>query len=106
MDQTTIELINMLSIGTLLKLKNQCEKYITYTIDFKQVNNKNRIQARQKLFAEILEQVQATLVFKQVENEKINANSAEKSENIKSTMQPELVEGNTTKADKKKGEKK
>lgn len=104
MDQTTIELINMLSIGTLLKLKNQCEKYITYTIDFKQVNNKNRIQARQKLFAEILEQVQATLVFKQVENEK--ANSAEKSENIKSTMQPETVEGNTQKADKKKESKK
>lgn len=85
MEQTTIEIINMLSINTLLKLKKQCEAYTTYTVDFKQINYKNSIKTRQKVFAEILEQVNATLVFKQCETEKLEAKNPV--EQVKSTMQ-------------------
>lgn len=88
MDQTTKELINMLSLNVLLRLKKQCEAYTTYTIDYKQINRKNSIVDRQKVFAEILEQVNATLVFKQLEFEKIKEEDIQKkSDNVQSTME-------------------
>lgn len=88
MDQTTKELINMLSLNVLLRLKKQCEAYTTYTIDYKQINRKNSIADRQKVFAEILEQVNATLVFKQLEFEKIKEEDIQKkSDNVQSTME-------------------
>lgn len=87
MDQTTVEIINMLSVSTLLKLKKQCEAYTTYSIDFKQVNYKNAVKNRQKVFLEILEQVNATLVFKQVEGEKLEEKKMP--EQVKSGMDPD-----------------
>lgn len=93
MDQTAIEIINMLSVSVLLKIKKQCENYITYTIDFKQVNNKNAIKTRQKVFAEILEQVNTTLVFKQVENEKLEVKETNA---VKSTYTEQLPQDNTS----------
>lgn len=88
MDQTAIEIINMLSLPVLLRIKKQCEAYITYTIDFKQVNNVNYIKNRQKVFAEILEQVNSALVFKQAEFEKVKEEDPKKSETVQvvSTM--------------------
>ena len=85
MEQATIEIINMLSVSTLLKLKKQCEAYTTYTVDFKQLNYKNAIKTRQKVFLEILEQVNATLIFKQCESEKLESKK-ETPEALKSTM--------------------
>lgn len=109
MDQSTIEIINMLSMPVLLKIKKQCEAYCTYTIDFKQVNTKNSIRTRQKVFAEILEQVQATLVFKQCEYEKTEEEKAQdKKPVVVSTMQlPQDtcdVNNNNAKKIKKGGE--
>ena len=86
MDQTTKELVNMLSLTVLLRLKKQCEAYITYTIDYKQVNYKNQIKDRQKTFSELLEQINAAIVFKQVEFEKVKEEKEEKS-SVVSTMQ-------------------
>lgn len=91
MEQTTIELINMLSMPVLLRIKKQCEQYITYSIDYKQVNNHNYIKNRQKLFAEILEQINATLVFKQCEFEKIKEDEQKKSDVVQSTMNNEQI---------------
>lgn len=86
MDNCGIEIINMLPKSTLLKLKNQCEKYLNYSVDFKQINNKNGIKARQKTFAEILEQVNATLVFKQCEESEIVVNKEKEEKVTYSTM--------------------
>lgn len=89
MEQATIELINMLSKSVLLKLKKQCEAYCTYTIDFKQINNKNNVKTRQKVFADILEQVNATLVFKQVEDEKTEEEKKEEKKPVVVSTMPE-----------------
>ena len=111
MEQTTIEIINMLSLPVLLRIKKQCEAYITYTIDFKQVNNVNYIKNRQKVFAEILEQVNSALVFKQAEFEKVKEEDPKKSETVQvqSTMNEApiapSVKNNSNAKKTKKGEK-
>ena len=111
MDQTAIEIINMLSLPVLLRIKKQCEAYITYTIDFKQVNNVNYIKNRQKVFAEILEQVNSALVFKQAEFEKVKEEDPKKSETVQvqSTMNEApiapSVKNNSNAKKTKKGEK-
>lgn len=112
MEQATIEIINMLSVSTLLKLKKQCEAYTTYTVDFKQLNYKNSIKTRQKVFLEILEQVNATLIFKQCESEKLETKKTEP-EALKSTMPenetqqqiPQECENNNNAQNKRKGGK-
>lgn len=75
-------ILNNLDIAQLLKIKSQCEMYITYTIDNKQVNNKNDIKTKQKEFAILLEMVESTLVYKRFEK----VDTAAKGENITSTM--------------------
>lgn len=111
MEQTTIEIINMLSLPVLLRIKKQCEAYITYTIDYKQINNVNYIKTKQKLFTEILEQVNSTLVFKQAEFEKVKEEDPKKSETVQvvSTMEnapiAPSVKNNSNAKKTKKGEK-
>jgi len=88
MEEETKLIINILDIPTLLKIKRQCEIYSTYTIDFKQFNDKFGIKTNQKRFGDMLEYVNQILVFKQFE-QKNNESDGKKAENIKSTMDEE-----------------
>ena len=83
MDDKWKLIIDMLDIATLLKIKRQCEIYITYSIDKKQFNEKNGIKANAKWFGEMLEYVESVLVFKNFE---IKESGGSKTENITSTM--------------------
>ena len=83
MEETTKLIINMLDIGQLLRIKKQCESYITYTIDHKQFNEKFGIKTNQKTFGELLEYVEGVLIFKQFEQKE---SGGIKTESIKSTM--------------------
>ena len=65
MDNLTKEILYILDLPTLLKIKEQCNRYITYAIDNKQVNSKYNVQTRTKLYAELLEEVNSQLVLKQ-----------------------------------------
>jgi len=84
-------------IAQLLKIKNQCEMYITYTIDNKQLLKKHEIKTNQKDFMLLLEMVESALVFKRFE--KVES-AASNSENIKSGLNEQPA-----KKTKKKGDK-
>lgn len=93
-DNIIIDILSCMNTATLTKLKNKCESYITYCIDYKQVNAKYSIKTRQKDYMELLEQVNNAIAMKQLENDK-NTNSAKDGENITSTMEKEnQVESN------------
>lgn len=83
MEEETKLIIQLLDIGTLLKIKRQCEIYSTYTIDYKQFNDKFGIKTNQKKFGDMLEYVNQILIFKQFEQKE---SDGIKSDNIKSTM--------------------
>lgn len=93
MDSLVKEILYMLDIPTLLRIKEQCERYNTYAIDFKQVNSKYNIKTRAQQINELLEEVQFQLVLKGFQpKEPKNTNNAVNSESIvKSSMdtQPE-----------------
>jgi len=84
MEEQTKLIINFLDIGTLLKIKKQCETYLSYTIDYKQLNDKNAIKTNQKYYGELLEYVNQVLVLKQVEQKE---SGGIKTDTIKSTME-------------------
>lgn len=73
--------LTCLDDNTLNKIKRKCEAYTTYTIDNKQLNKKNEIKTRQKEFLELLELVNAQLVYNQFELSTKNIG-----ENVKSTL--------------------
>lgn len=80
------EILSCLNILTLQRLKSKCEMYLTYCVDFKQVNGKYGVKTRQKDYAELLEMVNSIIILKQLESDK-QANSANNSEtNITSCM--------------------
>ena len=83
MEEETKLIIQLLDIGTLLKIKRQCEIYTTYTIDYKQFNDKFGIKTNQKKFGDMLEYVNQILIFKQFEQKE---SDGIKADNIKSTM--------------------
>ena len=101
-DIIIIDILNCLNLSTLQKIKNKCESYITYCIDYKQVNAKFSVKTKQKDYLELLEQVNNAIIVKQFETEKTEkANSASSGEtNITSTMADNQVESN--KKEKKK----
>lgn len=99
------EILSMLSIGTLTKLKNKCEAYNSYCIDYKQVNAKLGVKTRQKDFAELLEIVMEIIALKQFESEQTQSapnKSGENNNNVTSTMS----ESQSTQVESKKKEKK
>lgn len=94
-------IISCLDDNTLNKIKRKCESYVTYTIDNKQLNNKNEIKTRQKDFLELLELVNAQLVFNQFE---LSTKNNSDNNNVKSTLnEPEKTD---VKESKKKEPKK
>lgn len=103
-DELTIEILSMLPITTLNKVKTRCEAYNTYCIDFKQINAKNGVKTQSKKYSELLEVVNSLLVLKQFETEKAittNNNSADNT-NITSTMESKPIAENKKKGDKAK----
>lgn len=90
MEDITREILSMLSLPTLNRIKAKCESYLTYCTDYKQVNSRLSIKTRQRIYAELLEEVQSYIVIKQIESEKDNANSTKNGENnnnVTSTME-------------------
>lgn len=98
------EILPILSIGTLTKIKNKCEAYNTYCIDYKQVNSKCGVRTRQKDYAELLEAVMSTIAMKQFEEQQANCtkNGDLNNNNVTSTA----GETQTTAVESKKKEKK
>lgn len=74
--------ISALDDNTLNKVKRKCESYTTYTIDSKQINNKNKIKTKQKEVSYLLDKVNLQLALNQFE---LNANKVN-SDTIKSTF--------------------
>lgn len=91
MEDLTREILSMLSLPTLNRIKAKCESYLTYCTDYNQTNTRLSIKTRRKLYAELLEEVQSYIVVKQIESEKDNANSTKNGENynnnVTSTME-------------------
>lgn len=83
MEEETKLILELLDIGTLLKIKRQCEIYSTYTIDYKQFNEKFGIKTNQKKIGDLLEYINYILIFKQCEQKD---SGGIKTDNIKSTM--------------------
>ena len=104
MDNLVKDILNVLDIPTLLKLKERCNAYITYSVDYKQINSKYNVQTRTKQFAELLEEVEAQLVlkgFNPKEQTNKNTNNAEQGTSIiKSSMENE-TEKKSRKKEKK-----
>lgn len=95
------QILNNLDIATLMRIKTQCEMYITYTIDNKQINKKNEIKTKQKEFAILLEMVESTLVYKRFENK---VDTAAQGENIKSCINSNNKQDNKKTKNKKNKE--
>lgn len=94
------EIISCLDDNTLNKIKRKCESYITYTIDNKQLNIKNDIKTKQKEFLELLELVNAQLVFNQFE---LSTKNISDNNNVKSTLnEPEKTDVKESKKETKK----
>lgn len=92
-----IELVlSCLDDNTLNKIKRKCESYITYTIDNKQLNNKNDIKTKQKDMLELLELVNTQLVLNQFELS--TKNNSDNNNNVKSTLnEPEKADAKESK---------
>lgn len=88
MDDLVKEILYVLDIPTLLRIKEQCQRYITYSVDYKQINSKYSVKTRANKFSELLEEVEAQLVLKNfAQKEQNNTNNATmNSPNIKSSM--------------------
>ena len=97
------EILSFLSIGTLTKIKNKCEAYNTYCIDYKQVNAKYNVKTRQKDFLELQEMCTQMIALKQFESDQANCTkSGENNNNVTSTMN----ESQSVPVESKKKEKK
>lgn len=91
MDDLVKEILYVLDIPTLLRIKEQCQRYITYSVDYKQINSRYSVKTRANKFSELLEEVEAQLVLKNfAQKEQNNTNNANmNSPNIKSSMEKE-----------------
>lgn len=103
MDDLTREILYILDIPTLLRIKEQCNRYITYSVDYKQINSKYGVQTRAKKFSELLEEVEALLVIKNFAQKEQNNNSNNATTNspdIKSSMEKQSTEKKSKKGEK------
>ena len=96
------EILPILSIGTLTKIKNKCEYYISHTIEYKQVNTKYGVKTRAKDYAELLDLVVETIALKQFEEQANSTKNGESNNNVTSTMSDSQI----TPVESKKKEKK
>lgn len=95
MDNITRLLLEQLDIKTLRAIEKYCEKYLTYSVDFKQVINKYGVKVKNQDVADLQEYCNFMLVMKQAEiketEKETKANSAlpKSEENITSGLDPE-----------------
>lgn len=93
MDNITRLILEQLDIKTLRNLEKYCEKYINYSVDYKQVIQKYNVKLCAKELADLQEYCNFLIVMKQVEQKEQKANSTNiDSENITSTMPKADVE--------------
>lgn len=95
-------ILSCLNINTLQRLKNKCESYQTYCIDFKQINAKYSVKTKQKDFADLLEMVNTYIVIKQLESDKTANSSISGENNITSCMDRDNQQESKTKEKKGK----
>lgn len=88
MDNTIARLIlEQLDIKTLRNLEKYCEKYLNYSVDYKQVIAKYNVKLKADDIADLQEYCNFLICMKQVEQKDTKAvNAIESSENITSTM--------------------
>ena len=101
-DNIILDILSCLNISTLQRLKNKCESYITYCIDYKQVNAKYSVKTKQKDYLELLEQVNNAIAIKQLENDKITNSASSGESNITSCMEKESQQESKKKEKKAK----
>lgn len=91
MDHITKLILEQLDIKTLRNLEKYCEKYLNYTVDYKQIIQKYNVKTNSKELADLQEYCNLLITLKQVEQkEAISTNK--NSENITSTMENDKVE--------------
>lgn len=88
MDNTIARLIlEQLDIKSLRNLEKYCEKYLNYSVDYKQVIAKYNVKLKADDIADLQEYCNFLICMKQVEQKDTKAvNAIEGSENITSTM--------------------
>ena len=94
MDQITRLILEQLDIKTLRNLEKYCEKYINYSVDYKQIIQKYNVKLCAKDLANLQEYCNFLIVMKQVEQKDNAAISTNKNSenNITSTMDNDSVE--------------
>ena len=94
MDNTILRLVlEQLDIKTLRNLEKYCEKYLNYSVDYKQIIAKYNVKLKASDLAELQEYCNFLICMKQVEQKDNKANSTTSdSDNITSTMQESGVE--------------
>ena len=94
MDQITRLILEQLDIKTLRNLEKYCEKYINYSVDYKQIIQKYNVKLCAKDLANLQEYCNFLIVMKQVEQKDNAAISTNKNSenNITSTMDNDNVE--------------
>ena len=93
MDHITKLILEQLDIKTLRNLEKYCEKYLNYSVDYKQIIQKYNVKTNSKELADLQEYCNLLITLKQVEQKDQTAISTNKnSENITSTMENDKVE--------------